>query len=110
MHTDHPITDYEAVLTDGAQFLDVREPDEVAIGTLPGTMNISVTVLPDRLGDLDPERRVVVMCKSGGRSTQAANILTEAGFGDVINLDGGWMAWEKANKKSGSGGFFSKFK
>ena len=110
MHTDHPITDYEAVLHDGAQFLDVREPDEVANGTLPGTTNISVAELPDKLGELDAARRVVVMCKSGGRSTQAAKILTEAGFRDVVNLEGGWMGWEKANKKSGSGGFFSKFK
>ena len=110
MHTDHPITDYQTVVTDGAQFVDVREPDEVANGTLPGTRNIPVGQLPDRLSELDSRRRVVVMCRSGGRSTQAAEILTAAGFADVINLDGGWMAWNKANKPASGGSFLSRFR
>ncbi len=106
MHTDHAVTDYEAVIVDGAQFIDVREPDEVASGTLPGTTNIPLGELADRTAELDPQRRVVVLCKSGGRSTQACQILTGAGFGDVVNLDGGMMAWNKANKKGDSGGGF----
>ena len=109
MHSDHPITDYVAVLVDGAQFVDVREPDEVAGGTLPGTLNIPLGQIPNRLGELDPNQRVVVMCRSGGRSTQAAEILTAAGFADVINLAGGWLAWDKAQKPQ-SGGFFSRFR
>lgn len=110
MHTDHPITDYEAVIAGGAQFVDVREPDEIAKGTLPGTTNIPLGELPERLGELDASLRVVVMCRSGGRSTQAAEILTEAGFGDVVNLDGGWLAWEKAQKKASGGSFLSRFR
>ena len=102
MHSDHPVTDYQAVMTDNAQFIDVRGADEVANGTLPGTVNISVNDLPGRLGELDSERRVVVLCRSGGRSTQAAKILTEAGFADVVNLEGGMLAWDNANKGSGS--------
>ena len=111
MHSDHPITDYESVLQDRAQFIDVREPDEVAKGTLPGTTNIPLGQLADRLGELDSRRRVVVMCKSGGRSTQAAEVLTGAGFADVVNLEGGMTAWDKANKKSAPrGSFLSKFR
>lgn len=97
MYTDHPITDYEAAVTDGAQLIDVREPDEVAHGTLPGTMNIPVGNLFDRLYELDRNKRVVVMCRSGGRSTQAAEILFASGFADVVNLTGGWLAWAEAN-------------
>ena len=102
MHTDHPVTDYQEVVTDNAQFIDVRETNEVAKGTLPGTTNISLNDLPDKLGELDSERRVVVLCRSGGRSTQAAEILTKAGFADVVNLEGGMLAWDKANKGGGS--------
>ena len=102
MHTNHPVADYQAVVTDSAQFIDVREADEVANGTLPGTTNISLKDLPCELGELDSERRVVVLCRSGGRSTQAARILTDSGFDDVINLEGGMLAWDKANKGGGS--------
>ena len=101
MPIDHPITDYQAVTGDGAQFVDVRNPDEVAKGTLPGTTNIPLGELPNRLTELDAERRVVVMCRSGGRSSEAAGLLTKAGFADVVNLSGGMLAWEKANKKDG---------
>lgn len=92
MHIDHPVNDFEAVLTEGAQFIDVREPEEVAAGTLPGTTNIPLGELPDRLSELDPNRRVVLLCQAGGRSTKAAKQLTAAGFTDVINLDGGMKA------------------
>lgn len=93
MHTNHPVTDYASIVTGDTQFIDVREPDEVAGGTLPGTVNIPLGSLPDRLGELDSSKPVVVMCKSGGRSTQAAEFLTSSGFGQVTNLDGGWMGW-----------------
>ena len=92
MHRDHPVNDYASVVTDDTQFIDVREPDEVAAGTLPGTVNIPLGTIPDRVGELDPNRRVVLLCRSGGRSTQAANFLTAQGFGDVINLEGGMLA------------------
>ena len=102
MHSDHPITDYESVLEGGAELIDVRERDEVAKGTLPGAANIPLGELPDRLGELDGQRRVVVVCRSGGRSTKAAEILTGAGWNDVVNLEGGMMAWDRAAKKGGS--------
>lgn len=93
MHRDHPVNDYLAVTTDGAQLIDVREPDEVAAGTLPGAVNIPLMTLPERVGELDPERRVVVLCKSGGRSTMACEALVKAGFADVVNLEGGMLAF-----------------
>ena len=107
MHSDHPITEYQSVVDENTQFVDVREPNEVAKGTLPGTINIPVGQITERLGELDTQRRVVVMCQRGGRSTDAALILTSAGFTDVVNLSGGMHAWEKAQK---GGGFFSKFR
>lgn len=92
-HRDHPIADYEAVLESDAQLIDVREPDEVAAGTLPGAVNIPLGVLPRRIEELDRSRRVVVLCRSGGRSARACDVLSAAGFDDVVNLSGGMLAW-----------------
>jgi rhodanese-related sulfurtransferase len=92
-HRDHPVTDYTGALGADGQLVDVREPDEVAEGTLPGAVNIPVGELPDRLSELDQSRRVVVLCRSGGRSTKAATLLTDAGFADVVNLEGGMLAY-----------------
>ena len=97
MHTDHPVIDYATALGSDGQLIDVREPDEVAGGTLAGAVNIPLGDLPARVGELDPSRRVVLLCRSGGRSTQAAEFLTDAGFGDVVNLAGGMLAWAEAN-------------
>ena len=97
MHRDHPVTDYQAVLGSSGQLIDVRQPDEVAQGTLPGAVNIPLDVLPDRLGELDSARTVVLLCRSGGRSGMAAELLTAAGFTDVVNLSGGMLAYQDAD-------------
>ncbi len=97
MHTDHPVTDYATAVAPNGQLIDVREPDEVAGGTLPGAVNIPLGDLPTRVGELDRGRRVVVLCRSGGRSTKAAEYLTASGFGDVVNLAGGMLALDEAN-------------
>ena len=91
-HIDHPAADYSSALINGAQLVDVREPDEVAAGTLPGAINIPLGSLPDRIGALEPTRRVVLLCRSGGRSAAAAEFLTAEGFVDVVNLAGGMLA------------------
>lgn len=92
-HTDHPVADFESALGDDGQLVDVREPTEVAEGTLPNAVNIPLGDLADRVGELDPQRRVVVLCRSGGRSTNASEYLTSVGFTDVVNLAGGMLAY-----------------
>ncbi len=94
-HADHPAAEFESAIGPTGQLIDVREPNEVAQGTLPGAVNIPLGELPHRLGELDPGRRVVILCRSGGRSTQAATQLTAAGFGDVVNLAGGMLAYDE---------------
>jgi rhodanese-related sulfurtransferase len=94
MHRDHPVADYRTALGVDGQLIDVREPDEVASGTLPGAVNIPLGSLPERLVELDPGRRVVILCRSGGRSTSACELLTAAGFTDVVNLAGGILAYD----------------
>jgi rhodanese-related sulfurtransferase len=91
-HIDHPVNDYARAVGGDGQLIDVREPDEVAAGTLPGAVNIPLGDLPGRIHELDRDRRVVLLCRSGGRSTQAAEYLTASGFADVVNLAGGMLA------------------
>ena len=89
---EHPVTDHAAVMVPGAQLVDVRQPEELVDGVLPGAVNIPLGELPARLGELDADRRVVVVCRSGGRSGRAAEWLAGQGFGDVVNLSGGMMS------------------
>jgi rhodanese-related sulfurtransferase len=94
----HPVTDYAAVVDETTQFIDVRRPDEVAQGTIDGALNLPLEELIDRVSELDPQRRTVLLCRSGNRSTQAGEFLAAAGFVDVVNLDGGMIVYEKAGQ------------
>jgi adenylyltransferase/sulfurtransferase len=72
--------------------LDVRQPHEYQIANLGGHL-IPLNDLAQRVNELDPKREIVVHCKTGGRSAQAADILRQAGFQRVLNLQGGILAW-----------------
>ncbi len=73
--------------------LDVREPNEWAIGHLPGAVRISINELPARLNELDPSREIVAYCRSGVRSGRAVELLRSAGFRKVKNMTGGILRW-----------------
>jgi rhodanese-related sulfurtransferase len=75
------------------QVLDVREGWELEISRLPGVRHIPMNDVPDRLGELDPDQPLVVMCRSGGRSLRVAQYLEQRGFARVSNLSGGILAW-----------------
>lgn len=78
---------------DAVTLLDVREPAERAIVTIPGPdLLIPVGELPDRVHEVPTDRPVVVYCRSGVRSGVAAGLLAAAGY-DVANLVGGVLAW-----------------
>ena len=72
--------------------LDVRELHEYQICNLHGRL-IPIGELPQRLGELDPNREIVAHCKLGGRSAKAVEFLRSQGFRDVKNLAGGIMRW-----------------
>jgi hydroxyacylglutathione hydrolase len=82
----------------GAQPLDVREPDELALGSLAGAVSIPLGDLPGHTDALPPGRPLLVYCASGMRSTTAASILERAGVGPVVNLRGGYGAWQEAGR------------
>jgi len=80
--------------------LDVRNPEELlgSLGQIPKALNISVGDLTKRLADLEPFKNaeIVTICRSGGRSHTAAQILMQAGFQNVRGLLGGMTAWKQA--------------
>lgn len=75
--------------------LDVREPWEVAVAAIPGSLAIPMHEIPSRLKELDATSEIIVMCKSGGRSQRAAEFLAARGYGKVSNLQGGIDAWSR---------------
>jgi len=77
---------------EGIYVLDVREAHEYEICNLRGHL-IPLGELPQRLSELNVDSDIVVHCKSGARSTKAAELLRAAGFSRVSNLTGGIMAW-----------------
>jgi len=75
--------------------LDVREAWELKIASLPGAVHMPMTEIPGRLADLDRDRDIVVMCRSGGRSLSVARFLEAQGYPSVANLTGGILAWSR---------------
>ncbi len=77
------------------RLIDVREPHEVEISSLPGEELIPLGQLAARLPELDSAQEMVVFCKTGSRSTRALELLVSAGFKKVKNLRGGINAWAR---------------
>jgi rhodanese-related sulfurtransferase len=75
--------------------LDVREAWELQIARIPGVLHIPMQQIPARVGELNPEVEIIVMCRSGGRSLQVARFLEQRGFRDAANLSGGILAWSR---------------
>jgi sulfur-carrier protein adenylyltransferase/sulfurtransferase len=73
--------------------LDVRQPGEYEEGHIPGAKLIPMAVLTDSLDEIDPANPVLVYCAIGGRSRIAAQTLAGKGYEHVINLSGGFKAW-----------------
>jgi len=71
----------------------VRNPEEFQICRIPGSTLLPLPALPQRYGELDKTREMVVHCKSGMRSAKAIAFLRQQGFTKLRNLKGGILAW-----------------
>ncbi len=80
---------------EGLQLVDIRNPGEIQLGTIEGSIEIPVGQLPKRVDELDPNRPTVVFCAGGYRSSVAASLLRNEGFGDVSDILGGYGAWSE---------------
>jgi len=88
----------------GAVVLDVREHHEFRSGHIAGALHIPLGELGRRLRDLDRDRPVIAVCRSGSRSRVAVKLLTREGY-QVENLRGGMIAWmrERLPVRTGKG-------
>ena len=77
--------------------IDVRNPGEVELGSVPGARNVSLPALLRSLDELDKSAPTVVYCAGGYRSSIAASLLRSHGFTDVSDVIGGYTAWSNAN-------------
>ncbi len=73
--------------------LDVRQMQEIALGTVPKAEALPLHTLPLKLSELSRDEKLVMVCRSGARSAQACMFLQQQGFSNVYNLRGGMMGW-----------------
>ncbi len=84
------------------RIIDVREPDEFVgeLGHVPGATLVPLRTLMAHAPSWPKDAEYLMVCRSGGRSAQASMALTRAGFGRVMNLVGGMLAWNHAGLKT----------
>ena len=92
-------SDWEAQLEndENAVILDVRAPEELEEGIIPGATNIDFYLGAEFLAEiekLDKHKNYYVYCRSGNRSGQACAIMNSVGIGNAYNLEGGFMNWD----------------
>lgn len=89
---------YVAARRGEVALVDVREPQEFTgeLGHVPGAQLVPLGQLLDVAAQWDPDREIVLVCRSGGRSARAATELAKRGFRHLYNLRGGMLAWNQA--------------
>ena len=75
--------------------VDVREPAEYAGGRVSGSVLIPLGSIEQRAAEIDKDKEVYVICRTGNRSAKAQAKLSRLGFGNVTNVAGGFQAWQK---------------
>ncbi len=79
------------------QLIDVRSPEEYKAGHVPGAKLVPLNTLMARVDEFPEQGDVFLICRSGARSAQAADYLArQCGRSNLINIEGGTMAWIKA--------------
>jgi rhodanese-related sulfurtransferase len=87
----------------GALIVDVREAREYAQIRAKGAVLLPLGRLNNRVKDLPRDREILLMCRTGGRSSNATQFLVANGFENVANVNGGIMAWYNAGLPTSSG-------
>ncbi|QHW32353.1 rhodanese-like domain-containing protein [Paenibacillus rhizovicinus] len=87
--------------TGSSLLVDVREPAEFKSGFIAGARNIPLSQLGRRLNELPKDRDLLLYCRSGMRSKQAARMLQKNGFTRLSHLQGGIGAWSQPLDRRG---------
>ena len=88
---------------EGLVVVDIRNPGETALGSIPGALQISLPALLTRIDELDKNAPTVVFCAGGYRSAIASSLLRSHGFTDVSDIIGGYTAWSAAQHELPAG-------
>jgi rhodanese-related sulfurtransferase len=77
--------------------LDLRTPDEIRKGVIPGAVNMDYFYLDfeKQIAGLDPKKTYFLYCAAGGRSTETLELMKKHGFKEVYNLKEGFTGWQK---------------
>jgi rhodanese-related sulfurtransferase len=82
------------MVEEGAQLIDVRADHEWEAGRIAGAVHVPLPELPQRTGEIEKDRPVVVYCRGGNRSSMAAAALNDAGY-EAVKLTEGIVGWDK---------------
>ena len=91
------VEEMERALADGGVVIDVREPQEFAEGHVAGTRLVPLMTVPGVAAELPRDRPVLVVCRSGRRSLDAAHYLVQQGV-DAKSVAGGTVAWQASGR------------
>ncbi len=80
--------------SDNILFVDVREPNEYETGYIEGMVNIPLSTLETKYTNIPKDAEVILFCRSGNRSLQAAQMLKKKGYTNLVSVDGGIQKWE----------------
>ena len=87
----------EALGAGRAVLIDIREPDEQALGIAPGARRLPLSQLSSRLAEIprDADQPVLLICRTQNRSGKLAQMLRAQGYGNVSVVDGGMSEWQR---------------
>lgn len=90
------------LLEQGARLVDVREPNEYEEARVPGGVHVPLASVPDQIDVFRSDGPVYVICRSGARSRRACEFLLQHGL-DVVNVQGGTLAWIASGRDIAAG-------
>lgn len=96
------VEEAEKLISEKIQLLDVRTEEEWDDGHLEGAVRVDFTQdgFAEKVVEaVDPQKPVLVYCRSRNRSSKATKVMEKLGFTEIKDLEGGILAWEKAGKK-----------
>jgi rhodanese-related sulfurtransferase len=91
------VAELDERLQQGGTLVDVREPREYVEGHVPGARLAPMSQLSARLGEIDKQGPVYVICRSGNRSGAMLDLMLAKGF-DAYNVAGGTVAWARSGR------------
>jgi rhodanese-related sulfurtransferase len=91
------VDELAAAIAAGARVVDVRETAEYVGGHIPGAVHVALGTVADHVDAFRGEGPTYVVCKVGGRSMKACELLVDHGI-DVVNVAGGTMAWTMSGR------------